>query len=65
MMKVTLVMASGKEVVFQCASAKTQSSRMDNTLASVTLEGVKGQNFLFVKLANVDVVLFEEEETSK
>lgn len=61
-MKVTLVMKSGAHIDFNCSDASYQRNLAAEGLRSLTLENVKGRNFLYVNLSNIDAVLFEKTE---
>lgn len=60
MQKVTLVMKSGHEVDFICEDASTKRNNHNGDLTSLTLTGIKGRNFLYIRLDEVAAVLYEE-----
>jgi hypothetical protein len=58
-MKVTVVFASGKDIDFECDDAEVKKDGYGN-INGLTLTRLTGRHFLWIRLANVDAVLYEK-----
>ena len=58
MAKCTIVMRSGKELIFECKSVKTSWSKTDGRVTNLEMEGVTGQIWHHIVLNQIDAILW-------